>query len=56
MSIEIKQLIIKSTLVSEARLQERSTLNIEDIESVKEQVMEECKEYIEQSLSEMQER
>lgn len=56
MSIEIKQLIIKSTLVNERNLEEIRDLDTVDIESMKEVVMEECKEYIKQSLSEMRER
>jgi hypothetical protein len=55
MAIEVKQLIIKSTLIhghNEARA------DIESVDTVllKEEVMEECRELIEQSLRKLGER
>lgn len=49
-------MIIKSTLVHGHKEEERSDLTGVDIELMKEEVMEECRELIEQSLSELQER
>ena len=56
MAIEVKQMIIKSSLVHGYKEEERSDLAAVDIELLKEEVMEECRELIEQSLSELQER
>ena len=56
MSIEIKQMTIKSTLVSDRGLQEPSEISTVDIESLKEMLIEECREMIEQNLSELRER
>jgi hypothetical protein len=55
MSIEVKQLIVKSTLVSDARDDDRRDSAI-DVERLKQQVIDECRELIEQSLEELQER
>ena len=56
MSIEVKQMIIKSTLVHGSRGEESSQLADVDIEQLKEEVMEACRELIEQSLNNLQER
>jgi hypothetical protein len=56
MTIEVRQMIIKSTLVSGHKEQEASGVASADLESLKEEVMEECKELIERSLNELQER
>jgi hypothetical protein len=61
MAIEIKQLIIKSTLVSENRSRDqmdsgRAQLGAADLRLLKQQLIEECKELVKQSLEEMQER
>lgn len=56
MAIEVKQMIIKSTLVSGHNEQENPGLTDADMELLKEKVMEECRELIEQSLNEYQER
>ena len=56
MAIEVNRMIIKSTLVSERKEQEQPGLASADIESLKQEVMEECRELIEQSLNELQER
>lgn len=55
MSIEVKQLIVKSTLVSDARDDDRRDPAI-DVERLKQQVIDECRELIEQSLEALQER
>ena len=55
MAIEVKQMIIKSTLI-QGHTEEHSGFAGVDIELLKEEVMEECRELIEQSLSELQER
>jgi hypothetical protein len=56
MSIEIKQMIIKSTLVDERRNKLHSEYENFDIEEIKQQLMEACREMIEQNLIESQER
>lgn len=61
MAIEVKQLIIKSTLVSENRARDqtdsgRAQPGAADLRLLKQQLIEECKELVEQSLEEMQER
>ena len=56
MAIEVKQMIIKSTLVHGQKEEERSGFAGVDIELLKEEVMEECRELLEQSLGELQER
>ncbi len=56
MTIEVKQLIIKSTVVNGRTEQECLKHATVDIEQLKEMVMEECKELIAKSLSELQER
>ncbi len=56
MAIEVKQMIIKSTIVSGRMDQDDRGLATDDIESLREEVMEECRELIEQSLNELQER
>jgi hypothetical protein len=61
MAIEVKQLIIKSTLVSENRARDqmdsgRAQLGAADLRLLKQQLIEECKELVKQSLEEMQER
>ncbi len=55
MSIEVKQLIVKSTLVSDTRNDDRRDSEI-DVERLKQQVIDECRELIEQSLEALQER
>ena len=49
-------MVIKSTLVSGRKEQASAELGSADIESLKEEIMEECKELIERSLNELQER
>ena len=61
MAIEVKQLIIKSTLVSENRARDqmdsgRAQLGAADLRLLKQQLIEECTELVEQSLEEMRER
>lgn len=56
MSIEVKQLIIKSTIVNGQTEKKDYEYTAVDIELIKEAVMEECKELIADSLSELQER
>jgi hypothetical protein len=56
MAIEVKQMIIKSTIISGRKEREERGLASADIELLKEEVMEECRELIEQSLNELQER
>lgn len=56
MSIEVKQMIIKSTLVNGRPDQEYLEHTSDDIEQLKETVMEECKALIAECLSELQER
>jgi hypothetical protein len=56
MTIEVRQMIIKSTLVSGRREQESQRAANIDLEALKQEVMEECRELIERSLNELQER
>ena len=56
MAIEIKQLIIKSTLVGERKEPERAAIARADIELLKQELVEICKDMVEQSLEEIQER
>lgn len=49
-------MIIKSTLVTGRKEQEPQSIASIDLETLKEEVMEECKELIERSLNELQER
>jgi len=49
-------MIIKSTLIHGHKDERRSDISDMDIENLKEEVLEECRELIEQSLSELQER
>lgn len=55
MSIEVKQLIVKSTLVSDPRDDDRREPQV-DIDRLKRQVMDECRKLIERSLEASQER
>jgi len=56
MSIEVKQMIIKSTLVNGSPVKDDPEYTRVDIEQLKETVMEECKAFIAESLREIQER
>ena len=56
MAIEVRQMIIKSTVVSGRNEQESPRIASVDLELLKEEVLEECKELIERSLNELQER
>jgi len=56
MTIEVKQMIIKSTLVSGFSESNSVESPAVDIEQLKEMLMEECRELIAESLSELQER
>lgn len=56
MTVEVKQMIIKSTVVNKFTEHEQSDGATVDIEQLKEMVMEECKELITESLHELQER
>ena len=56
MAIEVKQLIIKSTLVGERKEREQVGLARADLDSLKQELIEACREMVEQSLEEAQER
>lgn len=56
MAIEVKQLIIKSTLVGERKEREQVGLARADLDALKQELIEACKEMVEQSIEEMQER
>jgi len=56
MSIEIKQMIIKSTIVSDKHDAPQKALAEVDLEALKKRVLKECRDLIEQSLNEQQER
>ena len=59
MSVEVKQMIVNSTLVSDEDERGGSAsggFDGEDLEAFREEVMEECRELIEQSLNRLKER
>jgi hypothetical protein len=58
MAIEVKQLIIKSTLISENREpdRDRKELASADLKALKRELVEECRQVVEQSLEQLQER
>ncbi len=56
MPIEVKQLIIKSTVTDEHRDRDNPGLASEEFEALKQQLLEECKALIEQSLEKSRER
>lgn len=47
---------IKSTIVSWRKEQDERGLATDDLELIRQEIMEECRELIEQSLNELQER
>ena len=55
MSIEVKQLVVKSTLVSDTRENNRREPAI-DVERLRRQLIAECRKLIEQSFESRQER
>ena len=56
MTIEVKQLIIKSTVMNERQPQQSSELSVVDLEKIKESLLRECRELIATQLEEMRER
>ena len=58
MAIEVKQLIIKSTLIAGSNRDEEMAGQVKgfDTELLKEEMMEDLRDLIEQSLGELQER
>ncbi|MCP4432945.1 MAG: hypothetical protein GY806_18385 [Gammaproteobacteria bacterium] len=56
MTIEIKQMIIKSTLIGNDNEHSDSMGDPVDLESFRESLMEECKALLEANLSEQKER
>lgn len=59
MSVEVKQMIVNSTLVSGTDERDGTTSQANDgadLETLREEVMEECRELIEQSLNRLKER
>jgi len=56
MTIEVKQLIIKSTVINDRPELPTQELAAVDIEKIKELLMEECRELISETLSEIRER
>ncbi len=56
MTIEVKQLIIKSTVTNDRSESQRQEYAAIDIEQIKEMLMEECRELISETLSDIRER
>lgn len=56
MTIEVKQLIIKSTVQDDRRVDEQRVHNSVDLEKIRESILEECRELIAEQLGEMRER
>jgi hypothetical protein len=58
MAIEVRQLIIKSTLISENRERDRDRKELAsaDLKALKRELVEECRQVVEQSLEQLQER
>ena len=56
MTIEVKQLVIKSTVLNERHAEQNpERLNV-DIDQIKESLLQECREMIAERFSEMRER
>jgi len=55
MSIEVRQLIVKSNVVQRTDVEEQSTL-AQDQEEIRKMIAEECKKLILETLQEMKER
>ena len=56
MTIEVKQLLVKSTVAQGARMENEQGVEPADLEEWKEEVMRECRRLIERLLSENKER
>ena len=56
MTIEVKQLIIKSTVLNERQSQQSHERVAVNLDQIKESLLQECRELIAQQLGEMRER
>lgn len=56
MAIEIKQLVIKSTLIGERKEREQVGVAKADLDRLKQELMDACREMVERNLEETQER
>jgi hypothetical protein len=56
MAIEIKKLIIKTTLVDQGKTASQKEFGDINIEMLQKRIMKECQELIDQKLDELQER
>ncbi|MGD8931706.1 MAG: DUF5908 family protein [Chromatiales bacterium] len=56
MTIEVKQLIIKSTVTNSRPIEERPAVSAIDLEQFREILLEECRELIATALNNMRER
>jgi hypothetical protein len=56
MTIEVKQLIIKSTVTNSRPMEERREVSDVDLEQFREMLLEECRELITTTLNNMRER
>lgn len=56
MTIEVKQMIIKSTVVNDGPVLENDPAPALDLDELKEQLLEECRELIAEKMTEARER
>ena len=56
MTIEVKQMIIKSTVVNDGPVPDNGPLPAFDLDELKEQLLDECREMIAEKMSEVGER
>lgn len=56
MTIEVKQLIIKSTVLNERRTEEPHELSSADLEKIRAEILAECRELIAEQTYERRER
>ena len=56
MTIEVKQIIIKSTVTNERPAEPRAEVSAVDLERLKEMLLAECRELISDTLNSMRER
>ena len=56
MTIEVKQLIIKSTVLNDRHVEQQRELNSGDLEKIRTSILEECRELITEQLNVMRER
>jgi hypothetical protein len=56
MTIEVKQLVIKSTVLNDRNVNESRETSSVDLEKIRASILEECRELIAEQIGEMRER